>query len=238
MKKRGSRGVSALIATVLLVLITVSAFFIVSQGYQKLIVEKQEQISTELIKLNCPQDFDFTVDACYSKINMVNEGGKMVEKDATENVICLIVANDLTAISSDMFILLTLQGGAIKKQIYPLFFGDVPSGGSQEGCYSNAMPLDLPALEVEKIRFMPVLEVLEEGKARPTKVTCSEYQDFPVHECKMSEITIFHERGTVGLSQARYAGIKFEGESLESYCTRVCVGYTYDFVSGECRVSP
>ena len=176
--KRGSRGVSALIATVLLVLITVSAFFIVSQWYQKFMIERQAQVAQELIRLHCPEEFVFTIDSCWT------EG--WTDGTIEYGMMCLVFDNRLAAISSDVEMLITSGGKGIRKP-YPIPFKDVPFGGSQEGCF-RYQKKDLGAFEIERVKLIPILEVVEEGKTRPTKVTCDNYKDFEVHECTMHEL--------------------------------------------------
>ena len=185
--KRGSRGVSALIATVLLVLITVSAFFIVSQWYQKFMLERQQQISIELAKLHCPEEFDFTMNSCWT------EAGDIRGK--TSGVMCWVIDNRFAAISSNTEVLLTSGGKSIRRP-YSIPFKDVPFGGSQEDCFIY-QEQDLGALKIERIKLIPLLEVVEEGKTRPTKVECSSYKDFEVEYCSKSDLDSYKASGAL-----------------------------------------
>ena len=197
--KRGSRGVSALIATVLLVLITVSAFFIVSQWYQKFMLERQAQVAQELIRLHCPEEFVFTIDSCWTP------GWNSTDKPPIEyGMMCLVFDNRFAAISSDVELILTSGGKSIRKP-YPIPFKDVPFGGSQEGCF-RYQKKDLGAFEIERVKLIPILEVVEEGKTRPTKVTCDNYKDFEVHECTQNELAGYN--ASKSLMQDEYDKIK------------------------------
>jgi len=188
------RGVSALIATVLLISITIAAFFIVSTGYQNLIVEKQKQISIELAKIHCPEEFDFTIDSCWT------EG--WTDGSIKYGVMCWIIDNKFATISSNTEVLLTSGGKSIRRP-YSIPFEEVPFGGSKEDCFSY-QEQDLGTLKIERIKLIPLLEVVEEGKTRPTRVECDNYKDFKVDYCTDSDLNGYKGSGALTIEEGQY----------------------------------
>lgn len=158
------KGVSTLIATVLLIGIVIAGVFVVSSGYNALIKKQIDKGNQELVKLNCPSEFDFQINACY--IKATNEYG----------LIHIVLDNRYTSISNKSKILLKGGGKSISLPIWDI--GEISAGGAVDADLKYTLAEFQDGI-VEKIQLMPLLI----DKEKKVEVTCDNFPSFDIEEC-------------------------------------------------------